>query len=466
MENYSVLVIGGGPGGYETAIRLAQLGLSVAVFEKERLGGVCLNKGCIPTKALVKSAELVREIKTSQEYGLPELEISPELAPIIARKDKIVDQLVGGIEFLYRKRNIPIISSAAVSIEKKEDGFTVATADGQSYHAKYVIIATGSTHKSLPGIQIDEVDIMSSTGILSMQDLPQSLAIVGGGVIGCEFASIFRALGVEVSIIEFLPRLVALEDEEVSRRLTTSFKKEKIKIHTGVGVTSIVKNGEMLTLKLSNDKEIEAEKVLLSVGRQPVFDLETKGFELKMERGAILIDDKMQSSQKGIYAIGDVTAKLQLAHTASKQGLFAAQEIAALEGKAEAYDFKLEYINIPRVTFTNPEIGSVGYNEAEAEELFGEIVVGKFPFTASGKALTMSATQGFVKTIARKDTGEIVGMHILGPQAAELIAQGAIMISQKMKAESIEDIVFAHPTLSESIMESVEDLAQISIHKI
>ena len=466
MENYSVLVIGGGPGGYETAIRLAQLGLSVAVFEKERLGGVCLNKGCIPTKALVKSAELVREIKTSQEYGLPELEISPELAPIIARKDKIVDQLVGGIEFLYRKRNIPIISSAAVSIEKKEDGFTVATADGQSYHAKYVIIATGSTHKSLPGIQIDEVDIMSSTGILSMQDLPQSLAIVGGGVIGCEFASIFRALGVEVSIIEFLPRLVALEDEEVSRRLTTSFKKEKIKIHTGVGVTSIDKNGDMLTLKLSNDKEIEAEKVLLSVGRQPVFDLETKGFELKMERGAILIDDKMQSSQKGIYAIGDVTAKLQLAHTASKQGLFAAQEIAALEGKAEAYDFKLEYINIPRVTFTNPEIGSVGYNEAEAEELFGEIVVGKFPFTASGKALTMSATQGFVKTIARKDTGEIVGMHILGPQAAELIAQGAIMISQKMKAESIEDIVFAHPTLSESIMESVEDLAQISIHKI
>ncbi len=466
MENYSVLVIGGGPGGYETAIRLAQLGLSVAVFEKERLGGVCLNKGCIPTKALVKSAELVREIKTSQEYGLPELEISPELAPIIARKDKIVDQLVGGIEFLYRKRNIPIISSAATSIENKEDGFTVATADGQSYHAKYVIIATGSTHKSLPGIQIDEVDIMSSTGILSMQDLPQSLAIVGGGVIGCEFASIFRALGVEVSIIEFLPRLVALEDEEVSRRLTTSFKKEKIKIHTGVGVTSIDKNGDMLTLKLSNDKEIEAEKVLLSVGRQPVFDLETKGFELNMERGAILIDDKMQSSQKGIYAIGDVTAKLQLAHTASKQGLFAAQEIAALEGKAEAYDFKLEYINIPRVTFTNPEIGSVGYNEAEAEELFGEIVVGKFPFTASGKALTMSATQGFVKTIARKDTGEIVGMHILGPQAAELIAQGAIMISQKMKAESIEDIVFAHPTLSESIMESVEDLAQISIHKI
>lgn len=466
MENYSVLVIGGGPGGYETAIRLAQLGLSVAVFEKERLGGVCLNKGCIPTKALVKSAELVREIKTSQEYGLPELDVSPELAPIIARKDKIVDQLVGGIEFLYRKRNIPIISSAAASIEKKEDGFTVASSDGQSYHAKYVIIATGSTHKSLPGIQIDEVDIMSSTGILSMQDLPQSLAIVGGGVIGCEFASIFRALGVEVSIIEFLPRLVALEDEEVSRRLTTSFKKEKIKIHTGVGVTSIVKNGEMLTLKLSNDKEIEAEKVLLSVGRQPVFDLETKGFELKMERGAILIDDKMQSSQKGIYAIGDVTAKLQLAHTASKQGLFAAQEIAALEGKAEAYDFKLEYINIPRVTFTNPEIGSVGYNEAEAEELFGEIVVGKFPFTASGKALTMSATQGFVKTIARKDTGEIVGMHILGPQAAELIAQGAIMISQKMKAESIEDIVFAHPTLSESIMESVEDLAQISIHKI
>lgn len=466
MENYNVLVIGGGPGGYETAIRLSQLGLTVAVFEKERIGGVCLNKGCIPTKALVKSAELVREIRTSKEYGLPEMDVSPELAPIIERKNKIVDQLVGGIEFLYRKRKIPIIGSAAVSIEKKEDGFIVASADGESYQSKYVIIATGSTHKSLPGIEIDEVDIMSSTGILDMQELPESLAIVGGGVIGCEFASIYRALGVEVSIIEFLPRLVALEDQEVSRRLTTAFRKEKVKIHTGVGVESIAKDGDMLTLKLSNDKELQAEKVLLSVGREPVFDIETKGFELEMERGAIVIDDKMQSSMEGIYAIGDVTAKLQLAHTASKQGLYAAQEIAALEGKAKAYDFKLDYINIPRVTFTNPEIGSVGYNEAEAKELFGEIVVGKFPFTASGKALTMSATHGFVKTIARQDTGEIVGMHILGPQAAELIAQGAIMISQKMKAESIEDIVFAHPTLSESIMESVEDLAQISIHKI
>ena len=466
MENYNVLVIGGGPGGYEAAIRLSQLGLSVAVFEKERIGGVCLNKGCIPTKALVKSAELVREIKTAQEYGLPEMEVSPELAPIIERKNKIVDQLVGGIEFLYRKRKIPIIGSAAVSIEKQEDGFVVASADGESYQSKYVIIATGSTHKSLPGIKIDEIDIMSSTGILDMQELPESLAIVGGGVIGCEFASIFSALGVEVSIIEFLPRLVALEDQEVSRRLTTAFRKEKIEIHTGVGVESIERDGDMLTLKLSNEKELQAEKVLLSVGREPVFDLKTKGFELEMERGAIVIDDKMQTSEKGIYAIGDVTAKLQLAHTASKQGLYAAQEIAALESKAKAYDFKLDYINIPRVTFTNPEIGSVGYNEAEAKELFGEIVVGKFPFTASGKALTMSATHGFVKTIARQDTGEIVGMHILGPQAAELIAQGAIMISQKMKAESIEDIVFAHPTLSESIMESVEDLAQISIHKI
>lgn len=466
MESYNVLIIGGGPGGYETAIRLAQLGVSVAVFEKERLGGVCLNKGCIPTKALVKSAELVREIKNSGEFGLPPMEINPELAPIIARKDKIVDQLVSGIEFLYRKRNIPIIDSAATSIEKSEEGYTVSTAAGKSYGAKYVIIATGSTHKSLPGIDIDEVDVMSSTGILAMQELPKSLAIVGGGVIGCEFASIFRALGVEVSIIEFLPRLVALEDAEVSRRLTTSFKKEKIKVHTGVGVQSITKEGDMLRLKLSNDKEIEAEKALLSVGRQPVFDIQTIGFELEMDRGAIVIDDKMQSSHSGIYAIGDVTAKLQLAHTASKQGLYVAQEIAAKEGKAKPFDFTIDYINIPRVTFTNPEIGSVGYNEAEAQELFNEIVVGKFPFTASGKALTMSATQGFVKTIARKDSGEIVGMHILGPQAAELIAQGAIMISQKMKADSIEDVVFAHPTLSESIMESVEDLAQISIHKI
>ncbi len=466
MEKYQVIVIGGGPGGYEAAIRLSQYNISCLVIEKERLGGVCLNWGCIPTKTLVKSAELVREINESELFGLPEIPLQLDYSKIFERKNKIVEQLVGGIEFLYRKRKIPIVNSAATRIIKQDEGYSVITEAGESYAASFIIIGTGSVAKSLPGIQIDEQDILSSTGILKLDQLPKSLAVVGGGVIGCEFASIFAAFGVQVTIIEFLPRLVALEDEEISKRLALALKKSGIKVLTKTGVLSIEKRDDTMLLKLNNETELSADKVLLSVGRIPAFDIQTVGFDLKTERGAIEIDELMRCSEEGIYAIGDVTGKLQLAHTASKQGLLAVQHIAHLVKGSPAPAHRLEYINIPRCTFTYPEIGSVGYTEAEAKEKFTEITVGKFPFSASGKAMAMSATQGFVKTIARTDTGEIVGMHIMGPQAAELIAQGTIMISKHMTAESIEDIVFAHPTLSEAIMESVEDLREISIHKI
>ena len=466
MEEYKVIVIGGGPGGYESAIRLSQYGISCLVIEKERLGGVCLNRGCIPTKALVKSAELYREMNEAESFGLPSSELKIDYAKVFERKNKIVEQLVGGIEFLYRKRKIALHTAKVNEISKLSDGYAIKTDDDKSYKAQYVIIATGSTAKSLPGISIDERDIMSSTGILQMDSLPESLAIVGGGVIGCEFACIYAAFGVKVSIVEFLPRLVALEDEEISKRLAPALKKSGIKVLTNTAVQGIVKDGQEMLLKLSGDNELRARKVLLSVGRLPSFDIKCTDFELRTDKGAISIDDMMRTSEAGIYAIGDVTAKLQLAHTASKQGLLAVEHIAHLLKGTAAPKRSLEYINIPRCTFSYPEIGSVGYNEAEAKEKYGEIITGKFPFTANGKAMAMSATQGFVKTIACRDTGELVGMHIMGPAAAELIAQGAIMISAHMTAESIEDIVFAHPTLSEAIMESVEDLRELSIHKI
>ncbi len=466
MKDYQVLIIGGGPGGYETAIRLSQYGITNAVIEKERLGGICLNHGCIPTKALVKSAELLREIGNAEAYGLPETQVNIDYEKILQRKDKIVEQLVSGVEFLFRKRKIPVIQGTAKLIKKEAEGYRVQTQSGESYTCDHLIIATGSVSKSLPGAVIDEEDILSSTGILKMQKLPQSLAVVGGGVIGCEFASIYAAMGVQVSIIEFLPRLIAQEDEEISRRLVLMLKKSGIKVMTRTGVQSITKADGELILKLSNDMEVSAEKVLLSVGRVPQFDIATEGFELDREEGAIVIDERMQSSQAGIYAIGDVTAKLQLAHTASKQGLLVAEDIAFRLDMRPEPSHSLNYVNIPRCTFTDPEIASVGLTEAEAKDKYGEIKVGKFPFSASGKAMSMSANQGFVKSIARKDTGELIGMHIMGPQAAELIAQGAIMISQKMTAERIEDVVFAHPTLSEAIMESLEDLRDLSIHKI
>nr|MDK2851445.1 dihydrolipoamide dehydrogenase [Candidatus Cloacimonadota bacterium] len=466
MQDYQVLVIGGGPGGYEAAIRLAQYGISCAVIEKERLGGICLNWGCIPTKTLVKSAELVREIHESELFGLPEIKLTLDYAKIWQRKNQVVEQLVGGIEYLFRKRKIPVISGTAVRIVKTEDGYQVHCSDDSSYHAKYIIVGTGSQAKSLPGIPIDEERILSSTGILAMESLPESLAVVGGGVIGCEFASIFAAFGVKVSIVEFLPRLVALEDEEISKRLALALKKSGIKIYLNTAVQNIQEIDGQMQLKLANGSELIAEKVLMSVGRVPAFDIECEGFEIKTQKSAIVIDEKMRSSAAGIWAIGDVTGKMQLAHTASKQGLLAVEDIAALLNERPCPKHTLYYPNIPRCTFTNPEIGSVGLTEVEAKAKYGEIVVGKFPFSANGKAMSMSATQGFVKSIARKDNGQLVGMHIMGPNAAELIAQGAIMISKEMTAESIEEIVFAHPTLSEAIMESVEDLRDLSIHKI
>ncbi|HNQ43185.1 MAG TPA: dihydrolipoyl dehydrogenase [Candidatus Cloacimonadota bacterium] len=466
MEKYQVLIIGGGPGGYEAAIRLAQYEISTAVIEKERLGGICLNWGCIPTKTLVKTAELVGEIREAPEYGLPELNFSLDYQKVWERKNRIVEQLVSGVEFLFRKRKIPVFQQTATSVTKIDNGYNVKTADGSEYMCEYLILATGSLPKGLPGISIDEQNILSSTGILQLSALPGSMAIVGGGVIGCEFASILASFGVAVTIIEFLPRLIALEDEEISKRLTLALKKTGVKIITKLGVTSIRPEAGEQVLTLTDGSEVRAEKVLMSVGRIPALNIEFKDQELALERGAIAIADDMQTNLDKVYAIGDVTGKLQLAHTARKQGLLCVEHIRGRITGKPTKDHVLNYLNIPRCTFTNPEIASVGYTESEAKAAFGEIIVGKFPFAASGKAMAMSATQGFVKTIARKDTEELVGMHIMGPQAAELIAQGAILISQKTRAESIEDVVFAHPTLSEAIMESIEDLRSLAIHKI
>jgi dihydrolipoamide dehydrogenase len=299
-----------------------------------------------------------------------------------------------------------------------------------------------------------------------MDSLPKSLAVIGGGVIGCEFASIYSTFGVEVHIVEFLPRLVSTEDEEISKRLAMALKKSGIKVLLNTAVQQIVKSDQGLILKLSNDNELQVEKALLSVGRIPVNNIVWEGLDLNAERGAIAINEKMQTNLPNVYSIGDVTGKMLLAHTASKQGLMAAEHIkSSLEGQ-EPEHRALDYINIPRCTFTEPEIGSVGYTEEQAKAAFGEVLVGKFPFSASGKAMAMGNTFGFVKTIARADNQQLVGMHIIGPQAAELVAQGSILISLGAKAEDVESIVFAHPTLSESIKESLEDIRNLSIHKI
>jgi dihydrolipoamide dehydrogenase len=466
LSEYKVTIIGGGPGGYETAIRLNQYGIDCLLIEEERIGGVCLNRGCIPTKALVKSAELYNEMCFAPNYGLPSFQPELDYTQVFNRKNDIVAQLVNGIELIFRKRQIPILKDKAVSISLNNDKYLIQTVGGEQINSKYVVIATGSVPKSLPHIGIDENNILSSTGILNLSTLPESLAIIGGGVIGCEFASIMNSFGVQTSIIEFLPRILPGEDEEISKRLTAALKKAGIKIYTSTSVDAIIEVEQGQQLTLSDGSTFTVDKVLLCVGRNPNCTLDWKNMKLETEHNAIIIDEFMRTNLTHIYAIGDVTGKLALAHTASKQGEIAAAHIASEILNIPFKHPTLIYANIPRCTFTNPEVASVGYTEEEAREKFGEIKVGKFPYSANGKAMAMSSTYGLVKTIARADNSELVGIHIIGANATELIAQGTILISMGVKSDVTDSLTFAHPTLSETIKESLEDLNKLSIHKI
>ncbi len=466
MKHYQVAVIGGGPGGYEAAIRLNQYGIDCVLIEKERIGGVCLNWGCIPTKALVKSSELWHEISVADSFGLSASQNILDYTKVFERKNEVVEKLVSGVEFLFEKRKIPVLKATVTSLTKTNGTYIVTTDAEDDISAEYVIVATGSVPKELPDIRINETNILSSTGILRLDKLPSSLAVIGGGIIGCEFASIYAAFGVEVYIIEFLPTLISTEDDEIAKRLAVFLKKSGIKVKTGVSVESFKEVNGNLSLQLSDGTNLEVEKVLLSVGRNPVFNINCKPDSPSFSKGALAIDNFMRTSLPNLYAIGDVTAKLPLAHTASKQGLLVAEHIRSQIQNTELNIHKLIYENIPRCIFTNPEVGSCGLTEKQASELLGEIKVGKFLFTANGKALAGGNTNGFVKIIAKADDLQIVGMHIIGPNAAELIAQGSILINLKAKAEDVEKVVFAHPTLSEAIMEAIEDLQGHSIHKM
>ncbi|MFO7895556.1 MAG: dihydrolipoyl dehydrogenase [Candidatus Cloacimonadales bacterium] len=464
MEKYEVAIIGGGPGGYVTAIRLQQYGIKVVVFEKERLGGVCLNWGCIPTKSLVKVADLYHEMQNAEDFGIELGSAKVDYSKVWQRKNIIVEQLVGGIEFMFEKREIPVIYEKVEKIEKKSD-FLIETATS-SYSADYVILATGSQPKELPFMKFDGDKILSSRHIIDMSELPKSLAIVGGGVIGCEFASIYHQLGVEVQIVEFLPNLVSLEDAEVSKKLASKFKRNKMKVHLKKAVEAYEEIDDKIKLTLTKGKEIMADKVLVSVGRKPVCEIDFLGFDLQKKNDFIQIDDEMRTNCQNIFAIGDVTGKSMLAHTASKQGLIVADIISNQLKKSQHHIIKLNYNNIPACTFTNPEIASVGYTEKVAIEKYQEVRVGKFPFTANGNAMGKGDTYGFVKIVSSAADNKILGVHIIGLQATELIAQASALIGLDATIEDVKKIVFAHPTLSEAVMEAAEDLENLAIHKL
>lgn len=465
MKHFKVAIIGGGPGGYVTALRLKQYNIETVVFEKERLGGVCLNWGCIPTKTLVKTAELFSEIKDAKEFGINLENPNIDFTQIYKRKDEVVEKLVGGIEFMFKKLELPLINSLVTKISKKDDVFTI-TSENEEVTADFVILATGSQPTELPFMKFDHKKILSSKDILQLEKLPKTLAVVGGGVIGCEFASIFQQLGTDVTIIEFLPRLLAGEDEEISKRIGMAFKRNKMKLILKKGVKSYEESENGVTLTLTDGKTVEAEQVLVSVGRSPACNIQFDNIELKREKGSIQVDEYMRTGVENLYAIGDLNGKQLLAHTASKQGLLVAELIKS-EVEENPHDVEaIIYENVPRCTFTNPEVASVGLTEEQAKEKYGEILVGKFPYTASGKAMGMGSTFGFAKTIADKQSGKIVGMHIIGLQASELIAEGGILIGKNATIHDVEKIVFAHPTLSEIVMESIEDTISLSVHKI
>jgi dihydrolipoamide dehydrogenase len=464
---YDVAIIGGGPAGYTAAIRAGQYGLKVALIEKaEKLGGTCLHVGCIPTKSLLFNAEVYDHLKHAKEYGIEGLgEGTLNWQTVLDRKNAIVTKHVKGLDFLMRKNKVTVVSGwGKLSGPAKDCVHTVAVETDKgamSLTAKNVILATGSDAKMLPGLTADDT-ILTNIEILSLKQIPKSLAIIGAGAVGVEFGSIFRSFNSEITIIEFLPRVVPNEDEDVSKELARTFKKRGIDINVGAKVEKVekTKTGAKVTFTASDGQQVikEAEKVLVAVGRAPrTENLGLEKTQIKPERGFIKVDEWMQTDEPGVYAIGDIVAGLpQLAHTGAMAGMVVAAKIA---GK---YARPVRRERIPACTYTEPQIGSVGLTEAQAKEKGYTVKVGKFPFSANSKASIVGSHEGFIKVVADAQYGELLGVHIIGPQATELIAEAVTALELEATVEEMMFTIHAHPTLSEGMLDafgSVEGMA-------
>lgn len=453
-KRIDLMIIGSGPGGYVAAIRGAQLGLSVACVETEKLGGVCLNVGCIPTKALLSSASFVRETKVAAGHGVSMDGVTVELGPAHVRSRKVADQLNKGVGHLFKKNKVDhiegfgrLVAPGKVEVEDAEGGKTV-------YETSHIIVATGSRPRDIPPIPIDEEKIWSSTGALFQTEAPGSLAVVGAGAVGMEFADIYNAYGTEVHVIEMLDRVLPLEDKESSAAVARSYKKRKMKIRTSTTVQSseITESGVKLTLTDKDGKEeiLEVERVLSAIGRVPNTEdlgLEAVGVAMTDQGGFIKVDEQLRTNVEGIYAIGDVAGPPLLAHKASHEGIVCVEHIAG-EGHGT-----VDYSNIPNCTYAHPEVASVGMTEEEAKEAGHEIQVGKFPWVGIGRAVAAGDTEGFIKVIRDTKYSEILGAHIVGPHATELIAEFVVGRHLEATVEELEKAMHPHPTLSEGVAE-------------
>jgi dihydrolipoamide dehydrogenase len=464
-EAFDVAVIGAGPGGYVAAIRSAQLGLKTAVIEREHLGGVCLNWGCIPTKALLRTAEVLRLMQHADEFGLKVKDVGFDLAKIVGRSRQVAEKLSSGVAYLLKKHKVAVISGTA---RLKGNGVIAVTGkDGRplaNLEAKHIIVATGARARSLPELEPDGKLIWTYKEAMVPTGTPQSLLVVGSGAIGIEFASFYNALGVKVTVVEILDRILPVEDEEVSAFAKKSFEKQGIKIHTGAKIAKLEKNANSvtatITLKDLKQETQEFSRVILAVGI--VGNVENLGLEeqgVKIEKSHIVIDEYCRTAAPGIYAIGDVAGPPWLAHKASHEGLICVEKIA---GQKDVHPLNIR--NVPGCTYSHPQVASIGLTEAAAKANGRQVKVGRFPYQGNGKAIALGEPEGFVKTIFDAKTGELLGAHMIGAEVTELIQGFGIAKTLETTEAELMEAIFPHPTLSEMMGESVLDAYGRVIH--
>ena len=459
--NYDVIVLGSGPGGYVTAIRASQLGFKTAIIEKESLGGVCLNWGCIPTKALLKSAQVFDYINHAEDFGIKVDGVQSDFPAVIKRSRDVADGMSNGIAYLMKKNKIAVINGFG---KLKKENVVSVTSDAKTtdYSAKHIIIATGARSRVLPNIPQDGKKILGYRDALVLKKAPKKMVVIGSGAIGVEFAYFYNAMGVDVTIVEYLPNIVPLEDKDISKQLQRTFKKSGINILTKSSVEKVDTKGDgcKVSIKTSKGSEIiECDVVLSAVGITA--NIEGIGLEdvgIKTENGKILVDDFYNTNVNGYYAIGDVLSTQALAHVASAEGIICVEKIAGHNPE------KIDYKNIPGCTYCNPEIASVGYTEEQAKEAGYEVKTGKFPFTASGKASAAGHKDGFVKVIFDAKYGEWLGCHMIGAGVTDMIAEAVLGRKLETTGREVLKAVHPHPTMSEAVMEAVADAYDEIIH--
>ena len=461
-NSYDVVIIGSGPGGYVAAIRAAQLGLKVAIVEKENIGGVCLNWGCIPTKALLRNAEVISLLGQGKEFGFSVSDVTVDYASAVDRSRKVSERLVKGVELLMREYGVDIVAGTGSLASPTTVEVTLNEGGTRRLQARNVILATGGRARTVPGITPDGERILTYREAIVLPEVPASVVVVGAGPIGMEFAHVWQAYGSQVTVVEMLPRAVPLEDEEVSAVVERAFKRRKVKMLTSARVEAIEPAGDGVHVRVSGKKgeeTVDAERVLIAIGIQP--NSEGLGLEklgVQLDHGFVAVDDFMRTNVPGIYAIGDVTGKLALAHVASAQGIVAAETISGAETRP------LDYGSMPRCTYCQPQVASFGLAESEAIDQGHKVQVGKFFFLANGKALGLGERDGFAKIVADEVSGEILGAHLVGPEVTELLPELVLARTWELTPEEIARSVHAHPTLSEAIAEAAHGVFGQTIH--